>query len=129
MHRLHIWRIEHRSRPILNTMLPYMCRNWEKPFPHVRATSSGPIFEQRSTLRISDPEIFGKRQGRIPTNMETQVEVSWAVTPRSVVAGHQRFSGEDGGSMDFRNVGILLQHYAASQPRRPQFETLPPWKP
>jgi hypothetical protein len=27
---------------------------------------------------------------------------------------------EDGGSMNLSNVGILPQHYTASQPRRPQ---------
>jgi hypothetical protein len=36
---------------------------------------------------------------------------------------------EDRGSMDLWNVGILPQHYTASQPRRPRFETWPPWKP
>jgi hypothetical protein len=30
---------------------------------------------------------------------------------------------EDGGSMGLRNVGILPQHYTASQPRRPQIFT------
>jgi hypothetical protein len=30
--------------------------------------------------------------------------------------------GEDRGSKVFRNGGILLQHYTASQPRRPQLE-------
>jgi len=30
---------------------------------------------------------------------------------------------------DLWNVGILPQHYAASQPRRPQLESSPPWKP
>jgi hypothetical protein len=29
---------------------------------------------------------------------------------------------EDGGNMTVRNVGILLQHYMASQPRRPRRE-------
>jgi len=29
---------------------------------------------------------------------------------------------EDGGSMDLPNVGILPQHYTASQPRRPRLE-------
>jgi len=31
-------------------------------------------------------------------------------------------------SMDFRNVGILPHDYTASQPRRPRFESSPPWK-
>jgi hypothetical protein len=33
------------------------------------------------------------------------------------------FHHEDGGSMDLRNVGILPQHYTASEPRRPRLET------
>jgi hypothetical protein len=36
---------------------------------------------------------------------------------------------ENGGSMALRNVGILPQHYTASKPRRPRFESSPPWKP
>jgi hypothetical protein len=31
---------------------------------------------------------------------------------------------DDGGSMDLRNVGILPQHYAASQPRRPRLKSV-----
>jgi len=61
------------------------------------------------------------------------------VTLCSVVVGYQCFGGqcclhlqvlhhEDGGSMDLWNVGTLLEHYTASQPRRPQRETSPPWK-
>jgi len=34
-----------------------------------------------------------------------------------------------GDSMDLWNVGILPQHYMASQPRRTWLETSPPWKP
>jgi hypothetical protein len=34
---------------------------------------------------------------------------------------------EDGSSMDLWNVGILPQHYAASQPRRPWLESSP-WR-
>jgi len=30
---------------------------------------------------------------------------------------------EDGGVMDFRNVGIIPQHYTASQPRRSHFDS------
>jgi len=30
---------------------------------------------------------------------------------------------EDGGSLDLRNVGILPQHYTASQPRRRGLES------
>jgi len=36
---------------------------------------------------------------------------------------------ENGGSMNLWNVGILPQHCMASQPRRPQLETSPVWKP
>jgi hypothetical protein len=32
--------------------------------------------------------------------------------------------GENGGSMDLRNVGILPQHYIASQQRRIRLESL-----
>jgi hypothetical protein len=32
----------------------------------------------------------------------------------------RRHNPEDGGSMDLWNVGVLPQHYTASQPRRPQ---------
>jgi hypothetical protein len=35
----------------------------------------------------------------------------------------------DGGNMDLWNVGILPQHYTASQPTRPQHESSPPRKP
>jgi hypothetical protein len=44
------------------------------------------------------------------TAMIFLVEVFWLVTPCSVVVG--------GGIMDLRNVGILPQHYTASQTRR-----------
>jgi hypothetical protein len=54
-----------------------------------------------------------------------QVEVFWAVMLCSVVVGtcclHLHFTSfhpDDGGSMDLRKVGILPQHYTASQPRR-----------
>jgi len=36
---------------------------------------------------------------------------------------------EDGGSNVIQNVGILPQHYMATQPRRPQLEPLLLWKP
>jgi len=53
-------------------------------------------------------------------NRNIQVEFFWVVTPRSVVVWYQCLKGhpEDGGSTDLRNVGILPQHYAASQSRR-----------
>jgi hypothetical protein len=55
-----------------------------------------------------------------------QVQVSRLMTPCSVVVGYQRLrgpcshhlQGEDGGNMDLRNVGTLLQQYMASQPRK-----------
>jgi len=34
-----------------------------------------------------------------------------------------------GSNKVFQNVGIIPQHYTASQPRRPQLESSPPWKP
>jgi hypothetical protein len=42
-----------------------------------------------------------------------QIDVFWIVTPRCV---------EDGDSTDLWKVGILPQHYTASQPRRPRLE-------
>jgi len=33
---------------------------------------------------------------------------------------------EDRDSMDLRNVGVLLQHYTASHPKRPRFESSSP---
>jgi len=35
---------------------------------------------------------------------------------------------EDGGSKVLQNVGILLQHYTLSQPRRSRLESSLPWK-
>jgi len=35
------------------------------------------------------------------------------------------FHREDGGTKDLRNVGILQQHYKASQPWRPRFSLVP----
>jgi hypothetical protein len=53
-----------------------------------------------------------------------QVEVFLPVALCSVVVGYLRFRGpEDGGTMDLWNVGILPQHYTASQLRRPGLET------
>jgi len=56
-----------------------------------------------------------------------QAEVFWVVTPCNIVVRYQRFGDpyslqdpQDGGSMDLRNVGILPQHYTASQLRRPR---------
>jgi hypothetical protein len=42
---------------------------------------------------------------------------------------YEDFHDGDGGSVNLRNVGILPKHYAGSQPRRPELETSPPWKP
>jgi len=36
---------------------------------------------------------------------------------------------EDGGSMVLWEVGILSQHYTASEPRRPRLESSPLWEP
>jgi len=61
-----------------------------------------------------------------------EIEFFCVVMPCSVVVGYKRFGapcclhfqGEDGGSMDLRNVGILLKHYTASQPRRPRLDVM-----
>jgi hypothetical protein len=49
------------------------------------------------------------------------IEVFWVVTQCNFVGGYQRFRRplhpEDGGSLDPLNVGILPQHYTASQHR------------
>jgi hypothetical protein len=58
--------------------------------------------------------------------MKIQFEVFWVVTPSRVAVGYQRFGGicclhlrggvpEVEGSTDLRNVGIVPQHYTASQ--------------
>jgi hypothetical protein len=49
--------------------------------------------------------------------------------PTITLHGVRTQKTEDGGSMDLWNVGILPQHYTASEPRRPRLETSPPWKP
>jgi len=43
--------------------------------------------------------------------------------------GFRPLRPEDGGSVDFWNVGILPQHYTASQPKTLRLETSPPLKP
>jgi hypothetical protein len=39
------------------------------------------------------------------------------------------FNREDGGNVFLWNIGIRLPDYVVSQPRRPQSEQAPPWKP
>jgi len=57
--------------------------------------------------------------------------------PCSVAVGYQRFGGscclhlqslhpEDGDSLDLQNVGVLPQHFTASQPKRRRLESSPP---
>jgi hypothetical protein len=63
-------------------------------------------------------------------SIDVQVQLFWVVMECSVVEGYHCFVGpcclpEDGGSMDLRNVGILPQHYTASQPRRLRLEISP----
>jgi len=63
-----------------------------------------------------------------------QVEVFWIVTPCSAVAGYQSVRGpccfypEDRASLDLWNVGILPQHYKASQVRIFRHETTWRWR-
>jgi len=60
-----------------------------------------------------------------------QVKIFWVVTPCGVVVGYQRFGGplclhlqgEDGGSVDLWNFGILPQHYTASLSRIHRLKT------
>jgi len=59
--------------------------------------------------------------------MRCQVEVYWIVTPCGVAVGYH-IHPEDEGSKVLRNVGILPQHYTASQTRRPRLEFSPPCK-
>jgi len=54
---------------------------------------------------------FAKQQSEI------QTKIFWDLMMEMEVA---RFS---------KNVGILLQHYTVSEPRRPQYESSPQWKP
>jgi hypothetical protein len=51
--------------------------------------------------------------------VKIQIEVFWVVTLCSVLVLPSCWHG---GSMDIRNVGIILQHYTMSQPRRPRLE-------
>jgi hypothetical protein len=60
------------------------------------------------------------------TVVKIQVEVFWVVTPCNVMVVYQRVRGPcylhlhpaDGSGIDLRHVGILPQHYTASQARR-----------
>jgi hypothetical protein len=63
---------------------------------------------------------------QVVTAVKIQVESFRVVTPCGVAVGYQHFErqfsewSDDGGSMFLRNVGTLLQHCTASQPRRPR---------
>jgi hypothetical protein len=71
------------------------------------------------------------------TQEERQVDVFWVVTPRSLVVGYRRFGtpwylhvqGEEWDGMVFGYVGILPQHYKASNLRTHGLESSSPWKP
>jgi len=62
--------------------------------------------------------------------VKIHVKVFWVVTLCGAMVGYQYFRGpwclslhpENGYSMDLWNVGILPQHYTASQPTGPQLE-------
>jgi hypothetical protein len=58
----------------------------------------------------------------VSTAMKIQVEVFWIVTPCSFAVGYQLY--DEDWDKTLRNVGILLQHYAVSQPRRSRLEML-----
>jgi len=60
------------------------------------------------------------------TAVKIHVEIFWVVTACNDMVWYQRFrgpsSGEMEGRMDLWNVGILPQHYTASQHRRTRGE-------
>jgi len=63
--------------------------------------------------------------------LDSQFEFFWVMTPCSFVVWYQRFTdscclyrqGEEGGSMDLWNGGILPQHCTVSQYRRTRIFT------
>jgi len=61
--------------------------------------------------------MFEIRMMTLQTIRNIGVEVFWVVTPCNA-----------GDSAVLRHVGILPQHYTASQPRRPRLESSLPWK-
>jgi hypothetical protein len=80
-----------------------------------------------------------KRPGReddhsLPSSAE--VKNAWAIPPLSqcvfmawCLVKHRDNFAFTFTSMEHWSVGILPQHYTASQPRRPRLESSPPWKP
>jgi hypothetical protein len=60
---------------------------------------------------------WSKQRG-IRAAVKIQFEIFCSVTPYKI----SMFLPEDGGSIDLRNVGILLQHYTMSQPWRTRLE-------
>jgi hypothetical protein len=87
-------------------------------------------------------DFFGRRiskvclkdTGKVPNSESSSVQRQeiWRVKvfkaevflmPCNVAVEYQ--SPEDGGSMVLRNVGILPQHYVASQAKKPRLESSP----
>jgi hypothetical protein len=93
------------------------------------------------------PSMSSLPSGFFSSGFQTKILYSFPISPVHVTCPHliifdmiapvilrrlpQEYTAsehEDGGSMVLRNVGILPQHYTASQPRRPRLESTSSWK-